>query len=232
MDESLRNISKSYEIAGELGRGTTGTVYEAWDTKLNRRVAIKVPDLLPESESLLKSRRFMRECRILAGLTGGPDCNIPKLHAVSVAEVHPGQPFNVQEFMEGKTLEQRVAEDSIDLRTGLSIIADIARVVQFVHERGIAHRDLSPDNVLVAQDGTPWLVGFSRARAIDDMLMSQGAEAAPVQTDVQGLLALLRWLCAELGHTVPNGLESPTATGSPWTAGAFAEALSRHLEVD
>lgn len=227
MDQPPVIFGEWYELVGELGRGTTGIVYKARDTKLNRQVAIKVPDLSPENERLLISRRFMRECRILADLTQGADCNIPRLHAV--LEVS-GQPFSVQEYVEGKTFQQCVTDGSIDLRTGMSVIADIARVIQFVHNNGIAHQNLSPENVLLERDGTAWLIGFGRARAIDDILRSANSVAGkPVEVDVQGLLTLLRLVSNGLGESIPIGLERATVTNSVLTAGAFGELLSNHL---
>jgi serine/threonine-protein kinase len=120
-----------YEIVGELGRGTTGTVYEARHTRLNRRIALKVPDLSSEAERPARARRFLRECRALAYLTGGPACNIPRL--LEVTEHPAGCPYSVRELVEGSTLEQRAAEGSLDIRTGLSVIAEVARMVQWVH---------------------------------------------------------------------------------------------------
>lgn len=227
MDQPPAIFDESYQFVCELGRGTTGIVYEARDTKLNRHVAIKVPDLSPDNERLLKSRRFTRECLILAGLTQGSDCNIPRLHAVMEVS---GQPFNVQEYVEGETLQQLVLDGSIDLRNGISVIAGVARVVQFVHDNRIAHQNLSPENVLVERNGTPWLIGFGRARSLDDIQRSSNSLAGkPVEVDVRGLLNLLRLVSDDLGYPIPNGLERATVTNSALTAGAFGELLSNHL---
>jgi len=217
-----------YEVVSELGHGTTGTVYEARDTRLNVRVAIRVPNLAPDSERLAKTRRFVSECRALAFLTGGTTCNIPRLHAVE--EHPPGRFYSVRELVDGSTLEQRVADGSIDLRTGLCIVAGVARVVQSVHERGFAHRNISPTNVLVARDITPWLIGFGRVGLLaGSQLLAAGATGTPVEVDVQGLRELLRWLCGALRCPVPDSLELLNAAGSALTAGAFSDAVASHL---
>ncbi len=67
---AMFNAFYNYEIVRELGRGTTGTVYEARHSQLNRRVALKVPTLLPDAERDVKVQRLYRECRALASLTG------------------------------------------------------------------------------------------------------------------------------------------------------------------
>jgi serine/threonine protein kinase len=214
-----------YEIVGELGRGTTGTVYEARHTRLDRRVALKVPHLSPESQRPTKAQRFLHEeCRALAFLTGLPVSNVPRL--LVVTEYPAGQPYSVRELVDGSTLEQRATEGSVDLRTGLAVIAEVARVVQSVHDQGFAHRNLSPANVLVARDGTPWLIGFGRVGLLaGSPLLPAGAVGTPAEVDVRGLRDLLRWLCGVLGQSVPDGLDRAAAM----TAGAFGEAVASQL---
>jgi serine/threonine-protein kinase len=216
-----------YEIVGELGRGTTGTVYEARHTRLNRRVALKVPDLSPETERPVKAQRFLRECRALAYLTGGPDCGIPRLHVVT--EYPAGHPYYARELVDGSTLEQRAAEGAIDLRVGLSVVAEVARVVQWVHEQGFAHRNLSPANVLVARDGSRWLIGFGRVGLLaGSQMLPAGAAGTLAEVDVRGLQELLRWLCGAVRQPVPAGLERAIAPGAVPTAGAFGEAVASY----
>ncbi len=212
-----------YEIIRELGRGTTGTVYEARHTPLNRRVALKIP-VVPEVERSVKAQRFRRECEALAYLTSGPSRNIPPLQVV--AESSDGRLHRVREVVEGSTLERLVADGSIDLRVGLSVLAEVARVVERVHGQGFAHRNLSPANVLVARDGTPWLIGFGRVGLLvgAPMLPSEAA-GTPAEVDVRGLQDLLRWLCAALRQPVPDSLDRTPVL----TAGAFGEAVASHL---
>jgi eukaryotic-like serine/threonine-protein kinase len=218
----------SYEIVGELGRGTTGVVYEARHIALNRRVALKVPTLSPDAERPAKAERFFQECRALAHLTSEPGCNIPRL--LVVTEYPKGQPYSVRELVEGSTLEQRAAEGSIDLRSGLAVVAEVARVVQWVHGQGFAHRNLSAANVLVARDGTPWLIGFGRVGLLaGSHLVPAGAAGTLAGVDARGLQDLLRWLCGALRQPVPSGLDRATAPGSVATAGAFGEAVVDYL---
>jgi serine/threonine protein kinase len=215
----------SYEIVGELGRGTTGTVYEARHTRIDRRVALKVPDLSAGAERQERAQRFLhRECRALAYLTGGPDCRIPRLLAVTE---HPaGHPYSVRELVAGSTLEQRAADGSIDLRDGLGVVAEVARVVQWIHDQGFAHRNLSPANVLISRDGAPWLIGFGRVGFVaGSPMLPAGASGTPAAVDVRGLRELLCWLCGTLRQPIPDGLDRAAAI----TPGAFAETVAGHL---
>jgi serine/threonine protein kinase len=214
-----------FELLGELGRGTTGVVYEARDLVLNRRVALKVPVLAPESERAVRTKRFLRESRALAFLSGRPSVGIPAIHEVVE---YQGQPFYSRELVDGSTLEQLVATGSIDLRTGLAVVAEIARVVHGVHERGFVHRNLSAANVLVGRDGTAWLIGFGRVGDVaGSQQMPAGAMGTSAEVDVRGLRELVRWLYGAVRQPVPAGLEHVLAPGAVPTAGALGEALAR-----
>jgi serine/threonine protein kinase len=217
-----------YEILGELGRGTTGTVYEAWDKLLNRRVALKLPVLAPDSERWAKRKRFLRECQALAWLTSEPGINIPRLHMV--AENTGGQIFSVREIVDGSTLEQQIREGSIDLAAGLAVIAEMARMVEWVHGRGFSHRNLSAANVLIAQNDSPWLIGFGRASPLTGSpLLPPGATGTSTEADVRGLQEMVQWLCGALHQPVPAPLQLGTTPGSAVTAEAFGEAVIGHL---
>ena len=215
-----------YEIVGELGRGTTGTVYEARPKALNRRVALKVPALSPDAERQAKAQRFLRECQVLARLTSGPGCRIPRL--LVVAECPEGRPYSVRELVEGSTLELRVAEGSIDLRAGLAVVIEVVRVVEWVHGQGFAHRNLSPENVLVGRDGSVWLIGFSRVGLLAGSHVTSAGAGTPAEVDARNLQDLVRWLFVALRQPLPAGLES-AAAGSFVSAGAVGAAVASHL---
>jgi serine/threonine protein kinase len=203
-----------YEIVGRLGQGTTGTVYEARHTRLDRRVALKLSGLSPEAERPARREQFLQECQALACLTAHPDCGIPRLHVVT--EIRAGQLYHARELVEGSSLEQAATTGLMTMRAGLSVIAEVARVVQRVHDHGFVHRNLSAANVLVAQDGTPWLIGFGRVGLLT---------STPAEVDIHGLQQLLQWLCVAIGQPVPASLERAVVSRAVPTAQAFAEAL-------
>jgi serine/threonine protein kinase len=219
-----------FEIFGELGRGTTGAVYEARDMRLrlDRRIALLIPVIFSDAERPAKNERFRMMCQALAWLTAQPGSGIPAL--LEVGE-HHGLPCSVRELINGSTLEQRSVERSIEMRMGLGIIARVARIMQFVHGKGFAHRNLSPANVLVATDGTPWLIGFGRVGLLaGSEFLAPGATGVPPEIDVQGLQELLRWLCATLGQPVPAALEKVRQPGSVASPGAFHDAIMSYLQ--
>jgi serine/threonine protein kinase len=206
-----------FTILGELGRGTTGIVYDAMDTRLNRRVALKVPVLAPEAERAVRCERFLREARALARLTGERQVGIPAL--LEVGE-YQGQPFYIRELVAGDSLERLVAAGALGVRAGLAIVAAVARVIQWVHDRGFVHRNLSAANVLVGRDGNPWLIGFGRVG---------GTTPVPAEIDVRGLRDLIRWVCETRGQPVPTGLALATGPGPVASAAALGSAVDSYL---
>jgi serine/threonine protein kinase len=219
------NLIPGYEILGELGRGTTGVVYEARHLTLNRRVALKLPFLTADFVPSGKAERFRRECEALACLTSKSGVNIPALHEIGVMH---DQPYCVRELVHGSTLENRVADHSIDLRTGLNVLAEIGRVVQWVHDRGLAHRNLLPANVLVATAGPPKLIGFGRVGCLggSERLPPGSVSGVSPAIDVHALQAMLEWLCGSLGQPVPARLQRIEQGYSIRSAMEFADYLA------
>jgi len=157
-------ICGRYELeALPLGRGGMGEIYDGYDRKLDRRVAVKLirfPCDQPD-ESMIK--RFTREARIMARL------NHPGAPTIYDADVYDDplfgpRPFMVMEFVEGITLEQVLDEHeppSIDWAAAAA--AQVAAVLCAAHERGILHRDLKPSNLMLRRDGTVVVLDFGLA---------------------------------------------------------------------
>ncbi len=147
-----------YELRGLVGRGGFGTVYEAWDTELKRRVAIKVPRAgsLDDKED---SERFLREARHAARL------HHP--HIVQILDVGraSGVPYLVSDFVEGKTLAFVLREGPLPLHKTVAIVATIAEALHYAHEQRVIHRDVKPSNILLGADAVPCLMDFGLALA-------------------------------------------------------------------
>ena len=157
-----------YELRLRLGRGGAGTVWEAWDTRLARRVAIKIlhPHLALSAGQL---DRFRREARLATAVDHPGLCRVH-----DIGEDH-GLHFIVEELVDGgRTLAARIAElrrgvepgDLSDWAAGL--FREVAEAVSAVHAAGIAHRDLKPGNILIQRDGRPLVCDFGLAAVVHE----------------------------------------------------------------
>jgi len=158
-----------YEILSPLGAGGMGEVYLASDSKLDRRVAIKV---LPQTMTRDKERvaRFEREAKLLASL------NHPNIAAIHGFDESDGNRFLVMEYVEGDTLGSHLSNGPIAVEEALEIAKQIAEALEAAHGQGVVHRDLKPANVMLRQDGTVKVLDFGLAKAIADE--PSGAEVA------------------------------------------------------
>ena len=157
-----RVLATHYELGEEIGRGGMGIVYRARDRRLKRTVAIKVlpPELAFRSD--IRSR-FLREAETAAQL-GHP--NIVPIYSVDEAE---GLVFFVMTYIAGANLAKRLHEkgvlDTDDVRR---IMCEVASALAYAHERGVVHRDIKPDNILLDSDsGRAMVTDFGIARAVD-----------------------------------------------------------------
>ncbi|HVE41582.1 MAG TPA: serine/threonine-protein kinase [Planctomycetota bacterium] len=163
-----------YRVVRELGRGGMGIVYEAWDSLLQRRVALKVlkPQDPPSSRAV---DRFRREASIGAKLQHP---NIVRILEFGAACDPIGRQlhFIAMEYLEGRTLS-RVIADGASRDDLLRILEDVGRAVAFAHRRGVIHRDLKPMNVLVDASGRAVLADFGVAQGdeFDTRLTTSGA---------------------------------------------------------
>jgi len=165
-----------YRLGRVIGQGGIGTVHEARDRLLGRRVAVKV--LRPEFAANVTSlARFRREAQTLARL------DHPEIVRVLGVGDTGGRHWLAMEFVDGESLAARIERLRADgghsgdsLRNLVHAIAAVATALQHTHEAGIVHRDVKPSNVLLRPDGTPVLMDFGIARDRDDpALTSTGA---------------------------------------------------------
>ena len=200
-----------YTILDEIGRGGMGAVYLAFDTRLQREVAIKVSNGVPGAEV---ERRLDGEARILAGLEHP---GIVPIH--DAGRLADGRLFYVMKRVRGATLT-RHCEQMATLSERLGVFERICDAVNFAHAQGVIHRDLKPDNVMIGQFGEVLVMDFGVARAAAErheggtVLGTRGFMApeqergrdVDARADVYALGAILGWLCE--GMKVPRPLRS------------------------
>lgn len=149
-----------YEVLGELGRGGMGVVYRVHQRSLDRELAVKVlrPGDLVFGDAIA---RFEREARSLARLR--------HRHIVSVHEVGHAQGFVyfTMDYIAGETLAQRLARGPMTTAQVVRLVTQVARAIAYAHQKGVVHRDLKPQNILVDEHGDAFVVDFGLARDVD-----------------------------------------------------------------
>lgn len=206
-----------YVIERELGRGGMAIVYLAADLKHQRSVAVKV--LRPELSATLASRRFHQEIRIAARLQH------PNILAMFDSGEAAGQLYYVMPYVEGEALRERMRREiQMPVDQAIAITREIGEALGYAHARGIVHRDVKPDNILLSSRHA-MVADFGVARAIavaaDEEQMSQGlaigtpAYMSPEQATADGQIdgrsdiyalgcVLYEMLVGEVPFTGPN----------------------------
>ena len=233
-----------FEIRREVGRGGFGAVYEAFDTELNRVVAVKTLRLTRPRRDL-SSDWIKKEAEAVARLDH--PC-IVTLFDVGTCE---SGPYLVMELLRGKTLAERIAEGPIAQAEALRIAEEVAKGLAHAHQRGVLHRDLKPANVFLCEDGRVKLLDFGLAHLLGTEGGSSGGTPtymAPEQwtgssgtaaSDVFALGVLLhRMFTGELPPPDANGGRDTTELGKgpplPRSAGPrpLRELVARCLSPD
>ncbi|MFT3775627.1 MAG: protein kinase [Minicystis sp.] len=145
-----------YTIEAPIGQGGMGCVYRAHDARLGRRVALKV--ISEGAEGAEADARLLREARAAAAL------DHPNAVAIFDVGEHEGATYIVMELVEGKTLRGFVGDTSVPMPTRIARLADVARALAGAHRRGLVHRDVKPENVMVRDDGMVKVLDFGIAR--------------------------------------------------------------------
>ena len=149
-----------YKVLKEIGAGGMGRVYLAEDTKLGRRVAIKL--LLAAAPDELQVARFHREARATAAL------NHPNIVSIHEMGLDGDTPYVVMEWLDGQTLRQHLAGGALRLDAALAWTRELVAGVAAAHDRGICHRDLKPENVFITADRRVKVLDFGLAQMRSD----------------------------------------------------------------
>jgi serine/threonine-protein kinase len=151
-----------YQILDVLGKGGMGVVYKAWHLNLKRHVALKMMNGLSGND-----QRFRREAELLARLRHP---NFVQIHDISEQE---GRPYLSLEYVEGGSLEKKLAGRPQPPAEAAELIEELARAMHAAHRQSIIHRDLKPANVLLTTAGLPKITDFGLAKCLEDVGLTQ-----------------------------------------------------------
>jgi Tol biopolymer transport system component/predicted Ser/Thr protein kinase len=161
-----------YTILEPLGQGGMGEVYAAEDTRLHRKVAIKVLSALMAGDPE-RRQRFEREAHAVAAL------NHPNIVTIYAVEEAAGVPFLVMELVEGRPLGELIPAGGLPVDAVLRVGGAISDAMGAAHQKGITHRDLKPANVMVAPDGRVKVLDFGLAKLREAELDPEGETRLP-----------------------------------------------------
>lgn len=211
-----------YRILSLLGRGGMGEVYLAQDTKLGRRVALKLlPISLNKDEDRLK--RFAREARSASALNHP---NVSVIH--EIGETDDGRHFIAMEHIEGRTLRRRLNEGPVTLDEAIRITLQVASALTAAHDAGVIHRDVKPENIMLRPDGYVKVLDFGLAKLTERFLPVNDSEAptfSAFDTESSHLIGTVNYLSPEQARR-----QLVDERTDNWSLGVVLyEMLARHM---
>jgi serine/threonine protein kinase/Tol biopolymer transport system component len=197
--EMTGKIISHYKILSPLGAGGMGEVYLAEDTRVGRKVALK---LLPEylTRDVERGRRFQQEARAVIALNHP---NIVTVYEIGEAD---GAQFIASELVKGETLRARMSRAPLKLSEALDFAVQVANALNEAHHEGVVHRDIKPENIMIRPDGYVKVLDFGIAKLVEHSVTSTSTEAPTlfkVETNPGMVLGTAHYMSPEQARGLP-----------------------------
>lgn len=233
---ALPVLPAKYEIRRVLGQGAMALVLEAFDSLLQRTVAIKVQLLNNKNSDSALQERFILEAKTLLQLD---DQNVVKMLGSGLAQ--DGQPYIVMEHLEGFSLTEEIGEGkTLNPSKFLSIFIQVSSGLDYVHRQGIVHRDLKPSNIFLAQDQNGVcvkLIDFGIARELEEeqsavtLTKTAAVIGTPAYMSPEQCLGKAADLSSDIYALVSVMYEAITGF-PPFKADSPLELIYKHVNAD
>src|SRR5256714_4939916 len=188
-----------YRIVSKIGAGGMGEVYLAQDTKLDRKVALKIlpADLAANQDRM---RRFVQEAKAAAALSH------PNIAQIFEIGEDNGTHFIAMEFIDGVTLREKIHRERTDLRKLLRYLQHAAEGLAKAHSAGIVHRDLKPDNIMITREGHVKILDFGLAKLIErqQVIGTRGSGSSEVATALMPPHSMPGTVMGTVGYMSPE----------------------------
>jgi len=200
---SPNSLLSHYRIISKLGAGGMGEVYLAQDTKLDRKVALKVlPAELSSHQD--RMRRFTQEAKAAASLNHP---NIAHIYEIGESE---GMHFIAMEFIDGHTLRKEIHRKKTHWHKLLRYLQHTADGLAKAHAAGIVHRDLKPDNIMITRDGHAKILDFGLAKLVEPKQSSLSTTSEEVDTAILAYHSVSGTILGTIGYMAPEQAQGKT----------------------